>query len=600
MFLFQFFKKLLEKAKIKKQLYLAYFLAMSFPVLLIGIFLVLNTRSLLYEHYESQIESENLRVKSTLYDISSTLYNISEEVLNESTLMDILTRDYVNQQEAYIAFDQYRKLDNYRYHAAISNITIYTTNPSIHANYGIVSPVTEGVEETQWYQKAANQLSPFAATYLTVDSWDNEYYELYLIRQIPLINSDDQAVLCLSLNRNYVKNRIQNTSLQTILSIDQDIVFFSTDKAYQDIDFPYEIDNTGKLYEDSIDLDYQGENTMGKISSLQFLGTDNYFYIATINSNAYSSIYNIILTCIVIILIAAIFPFCIILSFTRYFSKRVNSLRYAMQMASSGDYNIEDKFEGDDELSETFSNLTKMVQKIKEKEAQIYQEQLDRQVLINEQQQMEFKMLASQINPHFLYNTLETIRMQAFTTGNREVATSIKLLGKSLHYVLENTGTASTTLKKELDYISTYLAIQKLRFNDRVNYTLQVEETMDLSNYQILPLLLQPIVENAILHGLESVEQNGHIGISVKTIASEYLEITITDNGVGMTEHQLRNLIEQIQNREMTTTDSIGLYNINQRIKLCYGNEHSMKIYSRYGEGTKVILKLPLYCMTDE
>lgn len=91
-------------------------------------------------------------------------------------------------------------------------------------------------------------------------------------------------------------------------------------------------------------------------------------------------------------------------------------------------------------------------------------------------------------------------------SGDRETASAIKLLGKTMHYVLENTGTASTTLDKELDYISSYLAIQKLRFEERFNYTIHVPPELSLSSYKILPLLLQPIVENAILHGLEEKE----------------------------------------------------------------------------------------------
>lgn len=124
-----------------------------------------------------------------------------------------------------------------------------------------------------------------------------------------------------------------------------------------------------------------------------------------------------------------------------------------MHRASLGDYNIIEQFRGDDELSDTFKDLKLTVDAIHDKEAQFYEARIREQQLVNRQQQMEFEMLASQINPHFLYNTLETIRMQALSCGNRNVATSIKLLGKSMRYVLDNTGTSFTTLTKELEYI---------------------------------------------------------------------------------------------------------------------------------------------------
>lgn len=113
---------------------------------------------------------------------------------------------------------------------------------------------------------------------------------------------------------------------------------------------------------------------------------------------------------------------------------------------------------------------------------------------------------------------------------------AIKLLGKSLRYVLDNTGTVSTTLAKEIDYLRIYFSIQQLRFGDRINYTVNIQDGLDLENYQILPLLLQPIVENAVSHGLENVDENGQILLNIYEENDTCLCIDISDNGVGMTE----------------------------------------------------------------
>ena len=173
------------------------------------------------------------------------------------------------------------------------------------------------------------------------------------------------------------------------------------------------------------------------------------------------------------------------------------------------------------------------------------------------------------------------------------MATAIKLLGKSMRYVLENTGTVFTTLDRELDYIETYIMIQKLRFGDRVNYSLQVQEGLELGAYRILPLLLQPIVENAILHGLEDREGSGQIDICVSA-DEESLHIIIKDNGKGMTESELEKVRRKLQTENPELNTSIGLYNINERIKLCYGEEHGIRIESVLSKGTDVFLNLPL------
>ncbi len=150
---------------------------------------------------------------------------------------------------------------------------------------------------------------------------------------------------------------------------------------------------------------------------------------------------------------------------------------------------------------------------------------------------MEMKLLASQINPHFLYNTLETIRMKAFSQGNRDVANAIKLLGKSMRYVLSNTKTAATTLDKELDYIDTYLAIQKIRFGSRIDYSIRVSPKLEKAGnfYRILPLLIQPVVENAISHGIEDTGEDGNLILHLDPSPDMVrLIIKVFDNGCGM------------------------------------------------------------------
>jgi len=247
----------------------------------------------------------------------------------------------------------------------------------------------------------------------------------------------------------------------------------------------------------------------------------------------------------------------------------------------------------DEELTEAFEDLLVMVKNIQAMEAAQYEAEIKEQNILNEQQKMEFKMLASQINPHFLYNTLETIRMKAFTAGDKEVATAIKLLGKSMRYVLENTGTTDTTLQAELDHIIIYLKIQQLRFGDRVNYETHIREGMNLEEYRVLPLLLQPIVENAIVHGLEAKEKDGKVRFSIYTM-DDVVYVDVSDNGCGMDEEMLRTVMTKVQDyTKKRRKSSIGLYNINRRIKLNYGEQYGLDIQSTPGEGTTVRVTFP-------
>lgn len=587
--------------KVKKQLIFIYFTALSIPVLIIGIFLIFNTRNLLMNHYQNLVAADNTRVKSIMFDVTTTVYNISDEIFADKNLQTLLSTRYKNERESTTSCSTYyTKLRNYtNKNTFISSIEIYTTNPTIRS-YASIQPATAEIRESLWHKKALGQADIIWNSLQYVNSSKKEVQELCLLRRIPIISTGEYAVLVIRISNNYLKNRIQNNTLYNTVSVNQDPVFFSTERNLSGQELTLPIDYDKKQYVYSGELTYKDRKSIAHITTLLPYASKDKIYISTLDFAAFPALTRIIITCSGIILFASILPFIMITLFTNQFSARIITLRGEMHKASNGDFQIIDQFKGTDELSEVFSDLKVMINSIKQRDAQMYESKIQEQVFKNQQQKMEYKMLASQINPHFLYNTLETIRMKALTAGNKDVATAIKLLGKSMHYVLENTGTASTTLKKELDYIATYLAIQKLRFNDRVNYTLNIPPEMDLEEYQILPLLLQPIVENAILHGLEDTECNGQIVIDVNTRDDEKLLIEIYDNGMGMNLQTLEALNNNIQQPRKKSTSSIGLYNINQRIKLFYGEAYGMEIKSQPQEGTLVTLTLPLHNMIEE
>lgn len=418
------------------------------------------------------------------------------------------------------------------------------------------------------------------------------YRELTLIRRIGVASSKYQAFLVVGLDRNTIKNHLEQSSNETTISLDGTQIIYATDSVLIGKDMEFPDDFSGYIYRYTGPKEIGNQMRLVNYVTLQSYKSNNLFYVRTVDPDALKTINHTVAVFVLILVLALLVPLILMICFSDYFSTRITTLKSAMHRASLGDYNIIEQFRGDDELSDTFKDLKLTVDAIHDKEAQFYEARIREQQLVNRQQQMEFEMLASQINPHFLYNTLETIRMQALSCGNRNVATSIKLLGKSMRYVLDNTGTSFTTLTKELEYIKTYLSIQQLRFGDRVNYTLQVDEDLDTNSCKILPLLLQPVVENAILHGLESKTEDGMITIQIAS-ADATLLITIKDNGQGMTNEELDALRDQIRNHPSSDTHSIGLYNINQRISLFYGEGYYMEIDSAIGAGTTVRLKIP-------
>ena len=597
--------RLFRNVKIQKKLFTTLLLLFLVPVLTIGVFLVLNTRKTLISHYKELVSAENIRVNSVLFDITTNIYNVSNSFILNEQLENLLTRQYQNKSEIREAFDCYKTIDTLlQQQASISQIQIYTNNPTIQ-DYNHFLYCDSTIRSLDWYQSLSTDKNILWKTVPRTAS-GYAYHELTLFRRISFPLERDFAVIAITVSGNYLKNRLNNRSIKSMACVNQEELFYFTDGLSHCHTMPDIGIVPGEFYTRfagnfQLDLpDCDTQNAIGSVMTLQPYRSDDFIYTFTYTNQGASHISQLTGTCILIVILAVFIPCFFLYLYTGYFSARIYLLRKAMHQASQDDYNLINSFRGNDELSETFQDLQLMIGKIQEKDRQMYRAELQAQELINRQQelenrqqQIEFKMLASQINPHFLYNTLETIRMKAFNEDNPEVANAIKLLGRYLRYTLDTIGTVSTTLEKELHCIQLYLQIQKLRFKDRINYTIIVEPDVQPGNCSVLPFLLQPVVENAILHGLEKQEQPGQLTIGVFA-EDDVLYLDVTDNGKGMTSDELARLLVSIETKDISRTHSIGLYNINQRIHLCCGAEYGIDIISQENKGTRVTVRIPL------
>lgn len=583
----------LKNLNIRQQLYTLYFVAIFLPIALIGTFLLVNSSRILTDYHHDLLASDNKRVKTILFEITNQVYKVSRDISVNRDIQDILTKRHESERDFIERVNELLILEQYEVHYVdVEVIEIYTDNPTI-SEYKQFIPVNGAIAASDWYQKALNQSSGFWLSMVTEDRFGNQYWNLSLIQRIPLVRSGGNAVLILKISDNYLKTRIDSEMYTTALSVDDNLVFFSNNREDYGKEQKIEIDLTADNFTFQGGVTIDGIRYIAEVSTQKMIHSDSKVYITILDNEAYRNIRNVTNTSLAIIALSIIIPGILIHFFTVYFTRRISTLRETMHRVSQEDYVITDSVKGADEVSEAFADLEIMIEQIKAKDARMYETLIKEKDLENEQQVMEFKMLASQINPHFLYNALETIRMKAFTTGDREVATAIKLLGKSMRYVLENTGTNFTSLEKEMNHIETYLAIQKLRFGDKFFFESEIGPGINLHNYDILPLLLQPVVENAVLHGFEEMESGGVLKVHILK-AGENLIIEISDNGSGMTDQELHDLRESMETWSPGRSTSIGLYNINQRMKLCYGEQYGIEITAEPGAGTCVRMMLPV------
>lgn len=209
----------------------------------------------------------------------------------------------------------------------------------------------------------------------------------------------------------------------------------------------------------------------------------------------------------------------------------------------------------------------------------------------------ELNELQNQINPHFLYNTLESIRGEALLEGADEIADMTEALGSFFRYSISRKRSI-VTLEEEIKNVQNYFLIQKFRFGDRINMSVDIED--EAINKLLIPkLTVQPVVENAIFHGLETWIETGQINISIgKT--DQRLVIVVSDDGKGMKEDVVLKLNERLdkgidweRDESENSKRGIALDNVNQRIKLKFGEKYGLHIYSTLNLGTDVVITLP-------
>ena len=264
-------------------------------------------------------------------------------------------------------------------------------------------------------------------------------------------------------------------------------------------------------------------------------------------------------------------------------SKPLEHLCKLTKQVGKGDFSIEEPKSHGDEVMALEKSFHKMVGKIESLVENVKKEQINLR-------QMELKLLQVQINPHFLYNTLDAISWMAEDGRTDDVVEMVSALSEFFRTGLSK-GRDYITLKEEESHIRSYLQIQQFRYTDILNYEIHIPEA--IGDFMLLKLTLQPLVENALYHGIKQKRGKGNIKVTADY--DQYsIFLKVEDNGIGMTEEELQALRQSVEAGNLKTSDKgFGLANVHERIRLNYGNDYGLVIDSVYQEGTCVTVCLP-------
>lgn len=590
-------KKLVEKIsndfKIRNKLILTYLIVAIITVSVIAIYSDSKMKEIVINRDIAESKSNVDIMQNRLEESLKIATRVSDMIYSDYELTNILTTKYDSYAEVVKDYSSYTALKDYlRYYKEIYDIKIYADNDTLLENENIIR-VTNDVKKEEWYNDAIDDNGKMSWKFVK-DRLSNVYY-LSLVRELKDVRGNMIGVLVMNISPTVLTTITNLNSNKSFVRLDNKII--STQESYESSEENF------KTLERHEEISSSKSVLEGNINGDKSYVIVNDFNMEKALNNKFEVVVIIPLTKITLetnkvaintlkIAIAAIaLSMIIILYFSKNISRRINSLRVEMHKVVTGDFNISNDIQGKDEIGQLYADLNIMIDSIKKLINEVYVEKIQKEKLKAYQKDIEFKMLSSQINPHFLYNTLETIRMKAICNDERELADLVKKLGKLMRRNLEVSG-KEVSLKSELDLIESYLDIQSVRFEGKVNYNLIISEEIDIESYKILPLLLEPIVENAFIHGLEDKIGKGKILVNIYS-EQEKLYIEIEDDGVGIEEERLNQIREKLEKVD-DENKSIGITNVNQRMKLYYGEFYGVKIESRLSMGTKVTLCLPI------
>ncbi|WP_170311591.1 sensor histidine kinase [Vallitalea okinawensis] len=286
----------------------------------------------------------------------------------------------------------------------------------------------------------------------------------------------------------------------------------------------------------------------------------------------------ILSTTMIIVGICLVVVMVIIWLFSHTMVKRIDKLNDKMGLVEQGNLGIEVKSQSVDEIGELTNKFGRMVKRINSLIEEVYQKELT-------QKAAELKALQAQINPHFLYNTLSVMKWKAMDVDADELSNMITLLSKFYRTSL-NTGKIITSVKNEVDNTKSYVEIQQIVHENSFDVTYKIDDI--IYNYDTLNLILQPLVENALEHGIFK-KKKGFRRLTIKGgLRGQYLEFVVEDSGVGIKEEVLNTILEKESN-------GYGVKNVNERIKLFFGDNYGLSIQSEDDKGTAVYVYLPQF-----
>ncbi|MCR6105484.1 sensor histidine kinase [Salipaludibacillus agaradhaerens] len=585
--------------KIRQKLIISFFVVVFVPLLIVGGMLTAELRKTALNNTIEQTTADMARIKTRVSEVITPAINVVNYALVDQRLKDLVTTEYTSIYEVVQAYSHYNTFDNSeRLYTGISTIRFFVENETMLNNWQFI-PLSEEMRRSAWYKAAHNSRGLLLWHYKEAAMEKGEGNQLTLTRIVHYPNDDTYGIIDVELNTNYL-NWILAQEVVPLMIIDADhhVVAGNQQELIgtqlsETMIIPVLVEEKEGIFRETV-FDEPSHVIVDPIL-LENSANDLRLVAVISDSDIVEDADRLSRTGFVIMLISMSVALVLIYGFAHLISTRIAELSKHIHQVTEGNLTVNHEIQGQDEIGELSHQFNLMTLSIQALLEEIEQHNNEKRELETKQSTMKFKMLASQIHPHFLFNTLETIRMEASIKGEKDLAHVVKKLGKLLRHSIDMTGEL-IPIKQEIEMVKAYLDIQKFRFKDRLTYNVTLDERVAM--VEIPPLVIQPLVENAVIHGIQHRREGGQVFVNVHLFQEE-INVEIRDNGPGMTDEQLRKISSFITKEEEEPGQRIGLKNVHERLRLVYKQSPGLQIDSLLDEGMSVSFSIPAITDSD-
>lgn len=556
-----------KNLKLRNKIYLIYLAAGLLPMLVVGIYCYHFVNQLLVEREIKNLQN-SLNQAMTVVDNQLTIYeNMSDYLAFNQAILQTVSYPYEdNYYEMYNQFSTVfdPMVTSLKYlHSDIKQVTIYARN-DIERHDTTLAPITD-IEEEPWFQEISSNNKILWVI-------NKNAKKVFCVRKMPELQGESGVIY---VEVDYDKlfepfTQILDENYGVYVQEKDKMVFSYNifDESYNKMDFSEENITSLKTSDDSefIFVDCDSKSQIG-------FHVGMYRPASQIEATIRPMTMGMVLICVISMIAASL----LLKQFTRVIVKNIEKLTRNMKEVKKGNLEVTVTSDSKDEIGELIQGFAEMVERIKTLIEEVYEGKISLK-------EYEMKALQAQINPHFLYNSLSLINWKAIEADEKDISKITLALSKFYRTAL-NKGNSVMPLQDEISNVKSYLDIQLMMHDYEFDVEIDIDESMYY--YDTPNLILQPLIENAIDHGIDlKTEGRGKIIIRGWS-EGETMYLSVEDNGVGMDEEVAQNILTQ-------KSKGYGVRNVNERIKLTYGAEYGLTIESKEGKGTKIIVKIPI------